>query len=107
MGIRRTIPIAGAVNIKLRPYLGGLALALGVLAIALPINALIDVFALARVFLVGILISAINFGLWPSIFASLISAVLYDVFFLPSSNFDSYLLKMGLKAALCRWKTWI
>jgi transposase len=24
-----------------------------------------------------------------------------------SSNFDSYLLKMGLKAALCRWKTWI
>jgi hypothetical protein len=23
------------------------------------------------------------------------------------SDFDSYLLKMGLKAALCRWKTWI
>jgi hypothetical protein len=22
-----------------------------------------------------------------------------------SSDFDSYLLKMGLKAALCRWKT--
>jgi two-component system, OmpR family, sensor histidine kinase KdpD len=83
MGIRRTVPIAGAVNIKLRPYLGGLALALGALAIALPINVLIDVFALARVFLVGILISAISFGLWPSIFASLISAVLYDVFFLP------------------------
>jgi two-component system, OmpR family, sensor histidine kinase KdpD len=81
--MRPTVPIAGAVNIKLRPYLGGLALALGALAIAIPINALIDVPALARVFLVGILISAINFGLWPSIFASLISAVLYDVFFLP------------------------
>jgi hypothetical protein len=23
------------------------------------------------------------------------------------SDFDSYLLKMGRKAALCRWKTWI
>jgi hypothetical protein len=23
------------------------------------------------------------------------------------SDFDSYLPKMGLKAALCRWKTWI
>jgi two-component system sensor histidine kinase KdpD len=67
----------------LRPYLGSLSLAVMALSIALPINVLLDVPALGRVFLVGILISAIAFGLWPSIFASLISTVIYDLFFLP------------------------
>jgi two-component system sensor histidine kinase KdpD len=60
-----------------------LSLAIGALLIALPVNLFIHVEAPARVFLVGILISAISFGLWPSLFASLISAVIYDLFFLP------------------------
>lgn len=74
---------AAAAGTALRPYLGSLSLAIGALLIALPVNLYVHVEAPGRVFLVGILISAISFGLWPSIFASLISAAIYDLFFLP------------------------
>jgi two-component system sensor histidine kinase KdpD len=60
-----------------------LSLSIAALLVGLPINLLVHVEAPARVFLVGILISAISFGLWPSLFASLISAIIYDLFFLP------------------------
>ena len=68
---------------KLRPYLGSLSLAIGALIVAVLVNLFIQVEGLGRIFLVAILISAISFGLWPSIFASLICAAIYDLFFLP------------------------
>lgn len=70
-------------RIPIRAYLGGVTLAIAALAVALPVNLIVPEATLGRVFLVGILISAISFGLWPSIFASLISAIVYDFFFLP------------------------
>jgi two-component system sensor histidine kinase KdpD len=38
---------------------------------------------LALVFLVGVLASAVNYGLWPSLFASLVSVLAFNFFFLP------------------------
>jgi two-component system sensor histidine kinase KdpD len=67
----------------LRPYFGSLVLALAALAIAIPINVLLDVSSLSRIFLVAVLMSAISYGLWPAMFAALISVVMYDFFFLP------------------------
>lgn len=67
----------------LKPYLGGLAAVSGALAVSLLIDMWPDVHSTARVFLLAVLISAIAYGLWPALFASLISAIAYDYFFLP------------------------
>jgi two-component system, OmpR family, sensor histidine kinase KdpD len=69
--------------LAIKPYLGSLAAALGALAIALLIDRFLDAHNPSRVFLVAVLISAIAYGLWPAVFASLISAAAYDYFFLP------------------------
>lgn len=69
--------------LAIRPYLGSLAIALGALAVAVVIDRSLDAHSPSRVFLVAVLLSAIAYGLWPSVFASLISAVAYDYFFLP------------------------
>jgi two-component system sensor histidine kinase KdpD len=67
----------------LRPYFGSLAIALAGLAIAVPISLLLDVSSLSRVFLVAVLVSAVAYGLWPSMFAACISVIIYDFFFIP------------------------
>jgi two-component system, OmpR family, sensor histidine kinase KdpD len=67
----------------LQPYFGSLALALAALAIAIPVNVLIDGTSISRVFLVAVLISAISYGLWPSMFAAFICVLIYDFFFIP------------------------
>ena len=67
----------------LRPYFGSLALTLAALAIAIPINVLLDVSSMSRVFLIAVLISAISYGLWPAMFAASISVIIYDFFFIP------------------------
>lgn len=68
---------------RLRPIVGTVCIALGAFAVALPINLLLDQSSLSRVFLVAVLITAISYGLWPSLFASLISVLIYDFFFIP------------------------
>jgi two-component system sensor histidine kinase KdpD len=67
----------------IKAYLGSLVVALGALAIALLIDQFLDARSPSRVFLVAVLVSAIVYGLWPALFASLISAIAYDYFFLP------------------------
>jgi two-component system, OmpR family, sensor histidine kinase KdpD len=67
----------------LRPYFGSLAIALAGLAIAVPISLLLDVSSLSRVFLVAVLVTAVAYGLWPSMFAACISVIIYDFFFIP------------------------
>lgn len=63
------------------PFLGSLCLVLGAFAIALPINLLLPGSGFSRVFLVAVLISGATYGLWPSLFATLISMLIYDFFF--------------------------
>ncbi|MGD0108968.1 MAG: DUF4118 domain-containing protein, partial [Rhodopila sp.] len=62
----------------IKPYLGSLAVVLGALAIALLIALSLDVRSMSRVFFVAVLISAVTYGLWPALFASLVSAIAYD-----------------------------
>jgi two-component system sensor histidine kinase KdpD len=84
-----------------KPYISSLLATLGALVVALLIDRLLDSHSPSRVFLVAVLISAIAHGLWPALFASLISAVAYDYFFLPpvyslSIATDEGLIDFGL-----------
>jgi two-component system sensor histidine kinase KdpD len=63
------------------PFAGSLCLVLGAFALALPINLLLQGSGFSRVFLVAVLISGATYGLWPSLFATLISVLIYDFFF--------------------------
>jgi two-component system sensor histidine kinase KdpD len=78
--------LRGAVRaglLVLRPYFGSLGLTVAALAIAIPINVLLNVSSISRVFLIAVLISATSYGLWPAMFAASISVILYDFFFIP------------------------
>ncbi len=66
---------------RLHPFAGSLCLVLGAFAVALPINLLVQGSGFSRVFLVAVLISGATYGLWPSLFATLISVLIYDFFF--------------------------
>jgi two-component system sensor histidine kinase KdpD len=80
-------------QLDLNPYVSTLVVALCALVIALLIDRTLDAHSPSRVFLVAVLVSAIAYGLWPALFASLISAVAYDYFFLPpvySLSIDTY-----------------
>ncbi len=50
---------------------------------ALVLRQTLAVSNLALVFLVGVLASALSYGLWPSLFACLVSVLAYNFFFLP------------------------
>jgi two-component system, OmpR family, sensor histidine kinase KdpD len=65
------------------PIVGSLGIALGTFAVALLVNLVVDQSNLSRIFLLGVLISAIAYGLWPSLFATLICVLIYDFFFIP------------------------
>jgi two-component system, OmpR family, sensor histidine kinase KdpD len=65
-----------------KPYISSLLAVLGAFAVALLIDRLLDAHSPSRVFLVAVLISAMAHGLWPALFASLISAIAYDYFFM-------------------------
>jgi two-component system, OmpR family, sensor histidine kinase KdpD len=70
-------------TVRLHPIVGTLCIAFAAFVIALPINLLLDQTSLSRVFLVAVLVTAVTYGLWPSLFASLISVLIYDFFFIP------------------------
>lgn len=56
-------------------------------AVALAIGKLLTAFApipnLSMVFLMAVLVTAMNFGIWPAIFASVLSFFVYNFFFIP------------------------
>src|SRR5215469_2242908 len=69
--------------VDIRPYAfatGFVALALG---ISLVLHQFLSVTNVALVFLTAVLLAAIRYGLWPSLYASLISVLAYNFFFLP------------------------
>ncbi|HUK09063.1 MAG TPA: sensor histidine kinase KdpD [Stellaceae bacterium] len=65
------------------PYLSTTALVALALAIALGIDRFIQVANISLVFLSAVLLSAILYGLWPSLYATLLSVLAYNFFFLP------------------------
>jgi K+-sensing histidine kinase KdpD len=81
-GLRNGVLAARHALGRVNPYVGSFGLAVGAIMLAVPVNMITHVSGLTRVFLLAVLISAATYGLWPALFASLISIVLYDFFFL-------------------------
>jgi two-component system sensor histidine kinase KdpD len=78
--------------VLIRPELGSLeptAYALTALIIAaatavgIGLHQVLDVRNVALVFLVGVLVTAVSFGLWPALFACVLSMLAFNFFFLP------------------------
>lgn len=66
-----------------RTYLGGALFAIGALGVSLVLRQFLGINNVALVFLTGVLASAITYGLWPALFASLVSVLAFNFFFLP------------------------
>ena len=66
-----------------RAFLGSLLFSAAGLGVALLLRQGLDVSNVALVLLVAVLAAAVTFGLWPSLFACLVSALAYNFFFLP------------------------
>ncbi|MES0097156.1 sensor histidine kinase KdpD [Mesorhizobium sp. M0019] len=64
------------------PYLRATAYVVGSLAFAVLLDQFLDVRNLAIIFLIGVLTSAVTGGLWPALYACLISAIAFNYFFL-------------------------
>ncbi|MER9705705.1 sensor histidine kinase KdpD [Mesorhizobium sp. M0204] len=67
---------------EILPYLRATAYVVGSLAFAVLLDQFLDVRNLAVIFLIGVLTSAVTGGLWPALYACLISAIAFNYFFL-------------------------
>ncbi len=68
---------------RVEPYLGSAAsVAIG-LGIGLLLEKFIDYRSVSLVFLTAVLVSAVAWGLWPSLFAAILSLLAYNFFFIP------------------------
>jgi two-component system sensor histidine kinase KdpD len=63
-------------------FLGSFAMSVAALAVALMLRRVMAVSNVSLVLLVGVLASAVTYGLWPSLFACLICALAYNFFFM-------------------------
>ncbi|TXH37671.1 MAG: sensor histidine kinase KdpD [Rhodospirillaceae bacterium] len=81
-GSEGTALAAGLPAVSFTPYLVSTAMVALVVAIGFPINERISLPNISMVFLAAVLFSAIRYGLWPSLFASLLSTLAYNFFFL-------------------------
>ncbi len=66
-----------------RTYLGSLAFVAVSLGGALLLHQGLGVASVAMAFLTAVLVSAVVYGLWPALFASFVSVLAYNFFFLP------------------------
>jgi two-component system sensor histidine kinase KdpD len=66
-----------------RAWLGSLAFVAVSLGIALLLHQVLGLASVAMTFLTAVLVSAVAYGLWPALFASFVSVLAYNFFFLP------------------------
>lgn len=66
-----------------RPYLVATLHVTGALAFGFALDTFLDVRSIALVFLMAVLTSAVTLGLWPALYASVLSSLAYNFFFLP------------------------
>ena len=76
-------PRAPGPKLEPRAFVGSLLFSAAGLGVALLLRQGLGVSNVALVLLVAVLASAVTFGLWPSLFACLVSALAYNFFFLP------------------------
>jgi two-component system sensor histidine kinase KdpD len=72
-----------APGIEPRAWLGSLAFLAVSLGLALLLRQVLGVASIAMTFLTAVLISAVVYGLWPALLASLVGMLAYNFFFLP------------------------
>ncbi|HEY2111703.1 MAG TPA: sensor histidine kinase KdpD, partial [Dongiaceae bacterium] len=68
---------------ELRAYAGTLAMVAVAFGVSLILQRYLGISVIALVFLTAVLTSAIAYGLWPALAASLVSTLAYNFFFLP------------------------
>ena len=68
---------------RIEPYLGSAAMVAVALGVGLLLQHFIAVQGISLVFLTAVLVSAVAWGLWPSLFAALASVLAYNFFFIP------------------------
>ena len=78
-----TAPTRRRSGFDLKAYAGTLAMVAVALGVGLILQRYLGVSVIALVFLTGVLASAITYGLWPALAASLVSTLAYNFFFLP------------------------
>ncbi|MCB8819771.1 sensor histidine kinase [Microvirga rosea] len=66
-----------------RAYLASTAFVLGALVLGIVLDRFMDVQNIALVFLTAILGASVTFGLWPGLYASIMSVLAFNFFFLP------------------------
>lgn len=71
----------GGVNIS--HYVGTLGMVAAATAAGIGLQQFLEISSVALVFLSAVLASAVTYGLWPSVFAAVVSALAYNFFFLP------------------------
>ncbi len=65
------------------PYFGTLGIVAGGLVVSLALQQVLEISSVALVFLTAVLVAAVTYGLWPSLFAAFVSVLVYNFFFLP------------------------
>jgi two-component system, OmpR family, sensor histidine kinase KdpD len=65
------------------PYLASLLFVVGAVAVGLALKQVLAISSLSLVFLIGVLASAIRYGLVPSLFACVVSVLAYNFFLIP------------------------
>lgn len=69
-------------SFRLKPYLTSIIYVASALMVGLLLARVLDVRNIALVFLMAVLTSAVTVGLWPALFASVLSALILNFFFL-------------------------
>src|SRR5437870_992225 len=67
--------------IRIEPYLGSAGAVAVALGCGLLLTQFIDYRSISLVFLTAVLVSAVAWGLWPSLFAAILSMLAYNFFF--------------------------
>jgi two-component system sensor histidine kinase KdpD len=80
--VPRGLALAAPRRLKLRPYLFSMAYVGVAAAFGMLLFRTLDVRNIALVFLMAVLTSAVTAGLWPALFASTLSALAFNFFFL-------------------------
>ena len=76
-------PARPATPVSWLPYGFSAALAAGAVLVGMALREVLQAASISLVFLTAVLASAAAFGLWPSLFACLLSVLAYNFFFLP------------------------
>ncbi|WP_210485230.1 sensor histidine kinase [Microvirga antarctica] len=76
-------PVAPKGRLEAAPYLFSTLFVVAALGLGFVLDEFLDVRNIALVFLTSVLGAAVSFGLWPALFASLLSMLAFNFFFLP------------------------